>query len=86
MSEDWLGLSFDMAKDGDDPPSITEPEIIRTLAVGGIAVKFEAGLVYIDAHEKLAGETRVASRLAMSPDMARELVAKLAPVIARKRH
>jgi hypothetical protein len=76
----------EMAKDGDDARSVTEPEIIRTLAVGSVAVRFESGQVYIDAHERLAGETRVAARLAMSPDMARELVAKLAPVIARKRH
>ena len=85
MNDDlgWL----DMAKDGDDIPNVTEPEIIRTLAVGRWSVRSEEGQIYIEASERLAGgEVRLCSRLATPPEAAADLFTQLARVLGKRRH
>lgn len=84
-----MGSSFDWpsgANSDDDQISPTEPEIIRTMAVGSFVVRAERGAVYIEAHERLPGEVRVVCRVSMTTETARTLVGLIECVLPKRRH
>lgn len=81
---EWLEAFEIMAKNHDgDTPVLTEPEIIRVLAVGGHHFRTGAGWVYLDAWEQLSDEQRLGARLAMSPEEALEMWTDLGRVLAK---
>lgn len=83
---DRFGFGWAEAADDGDPIAATEPEIVRTMAVGGLVVRADRGAVYIEAHERLPGEVRVVARCSMTQELARELVAKVVAILPKGRH
>ena len=76
--------AFEMAKDGDDEPILTEPEIVRVIAVGGYRIRVDGDALLLEVWETLPGEKRIVARLSFQTEMALGAAGDIRKILPRK--